>query len=122
MKKEVKINIGGVRYEKFYTDLKETDCSSFIDRMTNACIKHHYENKELELQRLIIKHQRKVINRLSRKIQKLKSGTFSINEINKMLFCFDYIANECGYDYELAKIYEKLYAYRERLKYEKKGF
>lgn len=79
-------------------------------------------NPTLASANLLIKHQQKVINRLSRKIQKLKSGTFTIGEINKLLFCLDYFINENGWDLELRNIYERLYVYRERMKHEKKGF
>lgn len=123
MKKEIKINTGGMRYEKFYTDLKETDCSRFIDRMTNACIKHHYENKELELQRLIIKHQRKVINRLSRKIQRLKRISFKPKEITMIMYCIDLVIQNFGDNRELEKIFNRLYLQRkEHISNEKKGF
>lgn len=77
-------------------------------------------NYNLEKQ---IKHQKKVIDRLSRKIQRIKKASLSLSEINKILYCIELVVSEHGNDYQLSRIYYRLYDYRKGIiENEKKKF
>ena len=60
----------------------------------------------------ILDHQKKVIDRLSRKIQRLKKTSLSISEINKILYCLDLVFRDYGIDRQAGKIYRRLYFYK----------
>lgn len=69
------------------------------------------------------KRQQKVINRLSRKIQRLKGISFKDKEITLLLYCIDLVIQNFGDNQELEKIYARLYRQRkESMDREKKGF
>ena len=69
------------------------------------------------------KRQQKVINRLSRKIQRLKGISFKDKEITLLLYCIDLVIQNFGDNQELEKIYARLYRQRkESIDREKKGF
>ena len=60
----------------------------------------------------ILDHQKKVIDRLSRKIQRLKGYSLSPGEITTLLFCIDLTIQNFGDNEVLKKIYNKLCKYR----------
>ena len=65
-------------------------------------------------------HQKKVIDRLSRKIQRLKGSSLSIGEITTLLFGIDLIIQNFGDNEVLENIYNKLYNYKKGVINEKK--
>lgn len=80
-------------------------------------------NPALASANLLIRHQQKVINRLSRKIQRLKRISFRDKEITLILYCIDLIIQNYGENRELEKIYTRLYLQRkEHIENEKKSF
>lgn len=69
------------------------------------------------------KRQKKVIDRLSRKIQRLTRISFKKNEITLILYCIDMIIQNYGENRELEKIYNRLYLQRkEHISNAKKSF
>lgn len=69
------------------------------------------------------KQKKKVIDRLSRKIQRIKKASISNSEVTTLLYAIDLVIQNFGDNENLEKIYNKLYDYRKGIiENEKKKF
>lgn len=79
-------------------------------------IEHYFKMKKTIL------HQKKIINRLSRKIQRLKRISLTNGEITSILFAIDLVIQNFGENKRLEKIYDRLYCYKKEYLNDKKKF